>query len=357
LSTKESRINGDAQTGRGASASIETTDAIIAGPSTVTAGLVLKYEADRKREETLKIHLVADIQPVLHDDDGEVEDPETVSGVDVGIPIIESDSDSDAPDDTIPLDDPSRFSYFATDRGLQSVKHIICRMRQKLLFSARAARVSWDCPLGEATGISLRKNAVLRDPRIAGGEAIGKIISYELSGNGDSGEFVAHVTMACAVGNNTAIELSPGSDDVYEDDCFEADCFEHIDQVISALPADDVGFTPPSVSSAGELLFPLDKGQVLVREQIINSVEEQKAAIDDTTPTALDLSNSQGQNMVAAIEAMTQKYFEELQNAIKSKVQKYELELKPVTGGPFTREYIVAPTILSIPKQIDLSAT
>jgi hypothetical protein len=352
LSYEETNVVGDPATGRQASGSIAYTNAIIPAGGVAVTTLVLKYEADRKREERLRLRLNADIQPVLHDEDDETEEPETINGVDVGLPIIESSSDSDSPDDTIPLVDRSRYSYFATTRGLESVKHIICRARAKLLYSARAARVSWDCGLDEALEVTLRKNATLQDPRIAGGSATGKIVAYEMKGDGDSGEFIARITIACAVGNATAISLSAGTDDYADADYIVSGYYQLTGEVIEALPAGDVGFTPPVISSLGEMVFPLSAGQVLVREEVINSIEEQEAILSPG-----EIYRAGGvDTTLDPLEAHMKWQLEKLIAALKSKVQTYELEILPVTGGPFTRDYVIEPTILTIPKQIDLAA-
>ena len=53
----------------------------------------------------------------------------------------------------------------------------------------------------QIVGLSCRKNATIEDPRLPGGIVLGKIVGYEMTGNGDDGEFLGKVTINSAVGN------------------------------------------------------------------------------------------------------------------------------------------------------------
>lgn len=92
-------------------------------------------------------------------------------------------------------------SYFPTDRGLKSVEHMLCRARAKLRKRARAVEVSFDTRFEAASQLSCRMNASIHDPRLPGGSASGKVISYKLQVNGDSGVVIGNVTLGCSIGN------------------------------------------------------------------------------------------------------------------------------------------------------------
>lgn len=264
----------------------------------IRATLILAYEARRKRKETLLFTLTANFQPIVsevsNDDDRETI---TISGCDVGLNYVGI---------GCPIGDPSRSSYFPTDRGKLSIEYLICVARAKLLARCRAVNVEFETSFERMINVNLRKNAQIFDPRLPGGTAIGKIIEYSLSGDGDSGEFVGKAVIACAIGYGDAVSGVPGTP-VYVDSGYVQAGYQAETGGVTVLPATDVGYTPPvdTVIDDG-LRFPLSKAQVAKNEQITQST--------------------------------------------------YKVNLKNVQNGPFNALYAVTLTELTAPKQIDLEA-
>ncbi len=342
-------VVGDPFTGTPASAEVHRTAAIIGISGSVTTSLSLRYDAKLKREEHVKFTLTADLQPVLHSEDtSETNDPVIISGNDVGLPI--SDNSSDGVE--VPIGTLSRNAYFPTARGLLSLEHLLLRARAQLLLGARVGRVSWECRFEEATQLSCRKNAILHDPRVSGGNVAGKIISYELTGDGDSGVFLGKVTIACAVGKGTAVAADPGTADYIEDGYIEVGYYARNGQV-DLVGAGDVGYSPPVYTTSG-LVFPLTRSQVVVREEVINTIIDQQDAIDNATPPAITYINPLS---IDAFKARAEARIQSIVTELQKESQKYELEVKPVTGNADPVEYDIDTTILSIPKQIDLAST
>lgn len=338
---------GDPESGTPASSYLNRTAAVLGGETTAVMTLELKYDANRKREEHVKFTLTADLQPVLQpEDSSNTNDPIVVSGVDVGLPLSDS---------SIPIGSVENPSYFATERGLQSLQHLLCRARARLLLGARVGRVSWDVPFDDATALTLRKNAFLADARVSGG-ALGKIVEYSIQGNGDSGDFIGNVTIAGAVGNATAIEVVEGDADYIEDDYIEPAMYIHTGTIV-VLSSGDIGFTPPIFEYGDDFVFPLTADQVVISETITNTIEEQDAAIaaNPVLPVTYYLNPS---NIISlnSLTHLNQVKLDAMRKEIEATAQEYELVLKSVTGGPFTTEYDIVTTILSIPKQIDLAA-
>ncbi len=350
LTQSGTRTIGDPYTGTPASASSSRTGVIIDAASLAVTTLVLKYDMDRKREEHLKFTLVSDIQEIMDsqivDSEDKTSDVVKINGVDVGLPI----------ENVVPIGDLSRGSYFETDRGLRSVENLICRARAKLILMARAARVSWDCQFSDAVLLSCRKNAILHDPRVSGGEAIGKIISYDINGTGDTGEFVGRVTIACAVGTGVAIMESGGTPDYVEDGYVDAGYQTRTGEIVFASSAGDVGYAPPHLDlNEEDLVLPLTKRQVVVREEVINSFEDQK----DVLARVLDQNVQVIENPsdTDRIRKIAEEYIKNITDALERKKQLYELELKSVIKDADANEYNLTLTELSIPKQIDLADT
>lgn len=342
-------VVGDPYTGTPASAEASRTAAVLGVGGAAVCSLSLRYDMNRKREEHVLFTLSADLQPVIHDDPIEADGPVVISGVDVGIPI------GDGTDATPPLLSGSASSYFPTARGLQSLEHLLLRARAKLLLSSRVGRVSWDVPLSEAIDISCRKNAIIVDPRVSGGEpTIGKVIAYELAGNGDdAGSFIGKITIGCAVGKGTAIETSAGTADYITDDYIDPGYYAH-DGVIVAASSGDIGYTPPVYETGDNLVLPLTAGQVIVRQEVTSSLQDQNTELAGISPPIVTVVNPLSmEGMKAAAEAR----IKSITDAVSRTQQTFELELKSVTGSADPTEYQVDTTILSIPEQIDLGAT
>ena len=131
----------------------------------VTAG----YTANWQCTETVAFSLFADVQPILTDpDDGEA----------LLINDVKSVNLSEAIDGVVPIGHPAGRSYIATPRGNQSLEHLIALARANLMKRSRVVEIAFAPKLARMPEITLRKNALLIEPRV--GEATGKIIGYSL---------------------------------------------------------------------------------------------------------------------------------------------------------------------------------
>src|SRR4029453_9628062 len=82
--------------------------------------LVAGYKAERQYTERVSFSLIADVQPILTDpEDGEA----------MRIDDIRSINLSEVIDGAPPIIDPRRRSYIATERGNQSLEHLIALAR------------------------------------------------------------------------------------------------------------------------------------------------------------------------------------------------------------------------------------
>ena len=91
-------------------------------------------------------------------------------------------------------------TYFTTDRGQQSIQHMLCRARAKLRKRARAVEVSFDTRFEVAAQLSCRMNGSISDPRLPGGAASGKVVSYKIEAHGDTGVLKGSVVLGCSIG-------------------------------------------------------------------------------------------------------------------------------------------------------------
>ncbi len=258
--------------------------------------------------------------------------------------------------------------YFPTDRGLWSVEYLICKARALLRHRSRAVTISFVVPFGEAVDLSCRLNATVHDPRLPGGEATGKIISYELRCNGETGDYDAKVTVGCAVGLGGSQSGSDGTG-VYASPGYMQSGYQIMEGEVPTLG--DVSYSKPVFAPDDDgLQFPLTRSQIIISENLNGDKDTQRAAIEAAIPASQALASGSlidsaitpdGANTTMdpawALE-QSQRYWSS--NSIPAVMEAnpvwYELILKPVQNGPFSAAYTISVSPLSIPQGIDLEA-
>lgn len=344
-SVTESFTIGDPETGRAASMSIQSSSTFIA-QSLIVLNMTLGYGAKRDRSEHIRFTLTADLQPILTDAGG-TDDIEilTLSGADVGT-VVGSDIN-------IAIGDAARRSFFPTDRGQQAVIYVLNVARAHLVQGLRVVSVSFDFPFHFGLSLSCRHNALLHDPAVPSGSALGKITKLTLSGEGRSGRFVGNLEMGCATGLGAAVE-AVGGDPTYVDADVLGPETQVFDNRVVVLGTGDLGFSRP-VDAADDdgVSFPLSRDQAVVRYQVVTGTVSQADAVTAassprafptnairSTPELLDGAQQQA--------VITNDVFKDAGIWV-------ELELKPLTNGPFEAAYDLSVTHLSVPAQVDLT--
>ena len=195
--------------------------------------LVVAYTAGRPFTEVVSLTLFADVQHILTDpEDGEALRIDGIKSVNLSEPI----------DGTIPIGDVRRRSYIATERGNQSIEHLIALARAHLLKRSRVVEISFAPKLERMAEITLRKNAFIIEPRI--GEATGKIIGYSLALDGADGRINCEVTIGCTIGRGGS-QIASGGTPTY---CVEAYTGADYQQYTGRMVLFDtsVGYGPPN---------------------------------------------------------------------------------------------------------------
>jgi hypothetical protein len=308
------------------SASVDDSGIIVAQP-TVWGSLVIGYKASRDRSEHVRFTLNTDVQAIvtLPGDDEVL--ALNVSGGDVG--LIQGAS--------IPIGDVGRRSYFATDRGCSSVEYLLLLARANLILRSRVVNVSFDCGFERAIELSCRMSARVFDDRLPGGNAVGKIVTYSFTGNGDTGEMLGHVTISCSVGYGNAIGADGGVPTFVEDGCVDLG-YQYYDGQVVLVGGGDLGYAPPlDVVNDDGLVFPLRAPPFTVAPHVtfttVPSLEPPVASddpdYDPSTPIKTAL------------------------NQIESAL---EFTILPVADSTFETAYDVTVTDLTIPRGIDLEA-
>lgn len=273
-------------------------------------------------------------------------------------------------------------NFFPTPRGQQALEYLIMKARARLRKRARAVKLSWDAPFDAVVGASCRMNATLYDPRLPGGVATGKIIGYELSSEG--GKMLGHVEVGVAVGYGGHVGSSEGTP-VYVNDGYVDTGYQQYDGAqISITENDgsiDINYTPPLFAPFDDgLVFPLG-ALPTVGGGLSSSASEQLAVLIPALRAQATLENlsnnipalaqatgksqaqTQGQYYGSATEAawiaeQANLYWttKALPYVMEANPVSYELQIQPVTNGPFQAAYSVTCSLLEIPMGIDLEA-
>jgi hypothetical protein len=208
-------------------------------------------------------------------------------------------------------------------------------------------------------------NATIEDPRLPGGTATGKITSYSLTGNGDSGAFLTKIKIGCAVGTSGTVSSVAGTGVYAESGVFASGVQQMTDSTV-VISSSDVGYGPPLDNPNDDgLVFPLTAEQIILSQSVVGSIAAQEAAINAALPTikaeaalqqrtAPSDANAQvrmQQQMAAYGNVTIDSVLAQAGNSIY-----LDLQLSALTGAGFTTVYNVATTKLQIPKQIDLGA-
>jgi len=338
-------VTGDPATGTPASFS-RTRIALTVPRWQVSTTLVLGVDANRDRKENVSLTVTSDLQAVLQDPD----DESTVETIDLPAADVAKECDTSG----AVIENTSRSEYVSTDRGLQSIEYMIMRARAKLILGSRVVKVKWDCSFADAVDVTTRHNARIIDPRLPGGEAIGKVVSTSIRRAGDSGEFRGTIEIACAVGHGNAITTSAGTPDYVDADALEAGIQTFTGQVVAAASG-DVGYSPPILTHGGGGMESLTKSSLVIREQVLSNTPDV-----DVAGAMLAATQSFPPGAMINGFALLAKYHE---GAVKAYVDTlantqtwYELELKNLQGAGIEADWSVDIAPLVIPRQIDLEA-
>lgn len=310
----------------------------------VRCRLTVDYAADRSRSEYARFVMTANIQPIMTDDGDEEVHEIKVSGNDISLPLFGND---------MPLNDQASASYFETDRGQTSLQYLLALGRAYLLSSARCIETKVVIPFNRAVELSCRKNAIIQDPRLPGGQAVGKIKEYGFSVDGNSGQIMGHVVIASAVGYGGAVDEVTG-DPTYVEEGYVNIGYQQYDNQVVVLPGGDVGYQVPLFAGEDDgLRFPLTKEQIVISEAWSGDYATQLAAVEAAMPSEVAYANFGRVVTLEQLDMQREIAKSLIDEAIKAVPVTYSVTLKNLEGE-FVNAYDVTVIPLEIPKQIDL---
>lgn len=256
-------------------------------------------------------------------------------------------------------------SYFPSSRGLRSVEYGLSVARAHLRHAGRAGRVSWEARFAKVARVNCRMNAQIFNDLLPGGQASGKIIETELLVDGDRSLMIGKVKIGCGVGFGIAVISVLGTPEYVQDNAYfnSGEVQRYDGSTIVPPSVDDIGYTPPVSSQTDDgLVFPLNKGDAVITEVVHGDLQSQINGINSAIATARRIAQIEAgnpfpglspiakANTIAILSVNTVEY------QLKLNPIWYDLQLRPVDGGPFEADYELITTRLTIPKGIDLEA-
>lgn len=291
--------------------------------------LNIAYEISRQRRELVTFTLEADCQAVLTEPGDEERLVISASGnADEEVDDVNSDNPLG-----IPIEDVRKRAYLPTARGRRSLEYLIALARGAILERSRAVEITVTIPFTEGLSLSCRKNVHITDARLPGGEAVGKIVGYSLSGQ--DGSFLASVTIGCAVGQGNTVSGATGTpvyvEEGYVDQGYQLYAGATYVPIAGEVTYTEFGDIVPN--DDGVDFFTMIPADLVVQMTVFNGLTSQKAVL-----------NQFKYDLAHAIEALNEVYTE------------VDADLKNLKGGPFITQYPITVSQLMVPKTIDLEA-
>lgn len=291
--------------------------------------MVLQYQADRRRTETITAVLAAGVQRLLSDSSGN-----DIESIDLSSEYVAQGVD---PGGEVPIGDLASRTYFQSDRGTRSFEYLLLAARAKLRARARAVQITFATDWHTALGINCRNSVTLFDRRLPGGSATGKVRSYRL--HMADGRMFGEFTLACSIGTGDPSTAQAGTNSYVADGYVE--------------PGYQTVAGAQTMLVAGELAYEtlddfvvIDDGLNLRNMTITNAVNEcvvlngLTTQVDKLKPFQNTVTPSLGDPL----------------NVVRTFSTSVTLDMKPVAGAEFTTGFFPAVSPLALPMTIDLAA-
>jgi hypothetical protein len=326
-------------------------------------------EIEQDRTEAVFVSMRADVQPVLvavtEDQDDLIESIE-MNARDLVAAGVATQQDG---------------AYFATERGQQSIEYLLMICRAHLLAASRIVEVEWECPFPKLvySAMSCRKSAYVVDDRLPNGYALGKIVGYEMTGDGDDGELLGKVVINCSVGNagapllrsegrQMAVSTLAAGDvvevgtPVYVEEGYVEYGYQHyVGRMVSAV-TNDFSYSPLAFHAVG-LQMPVTAEQILLRHEYYDGwgTGATQQALESGAAQLRDFTVPPIGEMITGLPASVLQYLQlsrqvdaSVAQSIRDNQSWVEMEFAPTKGIQARAEFTVDLTQLTIPMHVNL---
>lgn len=301
---------------------------------------IIGYTASRAYTENISLSIGCDVQPVV-----------TMPGEDEIIKIdVPSNKASDIILNELPIGNVGRRSFIDSDRGKQSLEYLINIGRAALIARSRAIRLVFTTNFSNGLPCSLRKNALVYNSKFPGGQILGKIIGIHHALDGKTGALRYQVTIASAIGRGGSYVPQIGEPRYVEEGYVDLG-YQQYENTIDVLPTNDISYSlMPFVPNDDGIDFTSRLGvRDIVKLFTIENLPDVQAA------AVMDGGTSSRPDSWAVVG---ETYFDEakVRQVIQELPTRINMQLKPLTTGPYATDISVSVEDLVIPKQIDLEA-
>lgn len=249
---------------------------------------------------------------------------------------------SDLIGDEVPIGDTRRRKFFATERGIKGIKYLLCVARAQMAIKARSVHIEVDVPFETGLEATLRKNLLIHNPRLPGGQAVGKIINKAYSVNGDNGQAIATLTMACLIGKGEVGYTASVGTPTYGSTDYMGPDYQQFNSVVSLIDptVNELAFTVDEYVPQDDGLDPmfLKLRDIVVDASIQNQSADQRAQITGAGIIGTIVDNAQ-------VSEILQDFYTQ-----------FSVELKNAKAGPFESFVTITVEDLVLPRQINLEA-
>jgi hypothetical protein len=290
----------------------------------MAASMHMDYAIERARTETVTFQLSADVQPLLSDPSDEETVVLDIGSASVDVPI----------NGVVPLNSMRANRYLDSDRGRQSIEHLMLRARALLVARARAVDITFSMPFDEGIHLNCRQTVVLHDDRLPTGAAHGKVKQYSLSVDGNTGQSMASVVIGCTVGRNGSPNPNtgvPSYSEGYSNTGYEM----HLGGDIVG-PTGDYSYSDYggyAIDDDGVNLHGLDTASGLLGLTVTGGLVRE-----------IEAAEGEGDNTSGA----------EVMDRVSGATTTLRIQMLPLAGGPFDTEFTIDTDVLHIPRGIDL---
>lgn len=349
-----SRTFGDPYTGQAASISTNTEYEGASGYA-IAYRLVLQWKLDNGRKENIQFLMTSDAQPIATSAEDEPPQPERIQldGGDIGPASPTDATGATGKGGSMVIGDASRGAFFPTERGISALQYPMLIGRAHLMLAMRAVKVTFECTIERALTLSCRKNALLYDPRLPGGQALGKITEYHIKADGDAGLLNATVQIGSTVGNGGTPEVSVGIPEYADEDYIDRG-YQFYNGEMILVPTEDIAFVIPADPLVGVL--PVGNAAIVKNQW---HFADQAAYQEAFNKAAAGTATGEGDKdlpPVAPTEVELMVNIKNFASSLNAAPTWYELELLPVAGFNFEVVYDLSTSPVTGPMMIDLSA-
>jgi hypothetical protein len=313
----------------------------------------LRWQAARPRSEGIGFTLTADVQDCLMDA-GDAAATLTLTMAEAKV-----DTAVDA-GGALPIVNVLRRQYWNTDRGAQSLQHLMLLARAHLLSSARCVEVGTSVPFEAGLPITLRHSATIIDERLPGGSATGKIKRYSLKLDGGTGAATCDFSIGCTIGRGGTVDDAPASTPLAIESGYTASDYAATSGDWRAIPTGDVLFkgsdifTVPPADDGNDLMH-ITKEDYLMDIAVTGGLEMQ---LDKAKQKKYEKLVQQ-----AYANHPTGNYFRipvmlppEPPDKVGSVTTETTIQMRPIPSAAYAQTYTLETTVLPVPQTIDLES-